>query len=432
MKKLAILLTMALAFAVCGAAMAEAPKTAPELGLMQGFPPPADKRVDKSNWLAPPFNRWAFQHMSIIHNVATVRRGEGAPSYLPQATMDLDGVTYKNKKGESVTFRKMLDLTYTDALLIMHKGRIIYEKYFNGQTPKSRHIMFSATKSLVGTVAAILAHQGVIDPTVKVAQYVSELKGSSFGDATVRQVMDMTTGIQYSETYADPKSEVVAHMVSAGYRPQPKGYTGPTYLYQFLSTLKKKGNHGHAFHYVSANTEVLSWIIERVSGKSPLQLFREEIWSKLGTDRDGYVLTDSVGFASWGGGFNGTARDMARFGQMMLANGMAGGRQLVPSVVVEDIRRGGDRKAFSRSSEGKPGEVMEGWSYRNQWWVTHNQHRAYTAIGIYGQWIYVDPKAEMVIVKQSSFTSARGKVIDDDVALAFHAMGKYLVSLYGK
>lgn len=394
-KKVVILSYILLATA--SGLIAEAPPSAKDHKLMQGFLPLKDKRVDKSNWLAPPFNRWGFQNISQFHNTANIYRGNLPVRELERKTLDLDGLVYKNREGKTLTFREMLDATYTDGIVVLRKGNIVYERYFNDQQPQTRHIMFSATKSLVGTVAAVLVHQGMIDPKAKVSNYVSELEGSAFGDATVREVMDMTTAIQYSEDYTDLQSEVVSHMIATNYRPIPNDYTGPELLYDFLPTLKKKGEHGNAFHYVSANTEVLAWLVKRATGKSVIEIFSDNIWSKLGTERDGYIITDRAGQASWGGGFVGTLRDMARFGQMMLQFGQVGDFQLVPSEVVEDIRNGSSREAFAKSDEGKPGEAMEGWSYRNQWWVSHNEHGAYTALGIYGQWIYVDPKAQMVI-----------------------------------
>lgn len=404
----------------------EKPKSYQQEQLMKGFPPPIEKTVTKTNWLSPPFNRYAFQHISQVHYTQEIYRGLMPVLKLRSQVKDLDDVTYKNKEGKERTFRQMLDDTYTDAIVVLHKGKIVYEKYFNGQTPHQRHIMFSVTKSLVGTVAAVKVYQGIIDENLKVSDYVPELKKSAFGDATVRQVMDMTTGIQYSEKYDDINSEVVKHMVASAYRPIPEGYKGPETLYDFLPQLKKEGKHGEIFHYVSANTEVLAWIVKKATGKSVVEILQNEIWSKMGAERDGYILTDRAGAASWGGGFNGTARDMARFGLMMLNNGQINGIQCVPAEVVEGIRDGGSQKAFAQSEEGQKGEVMEGWSYRNQWWITHNEHKAYSAIGIYGQFIYVDPTAQVVIVKQSSFLSARNETIDYDPIVAFHELAKYL------
>ena len=423
-----VLLVAASAWAA-HAGFADPPKSWRAEGLMQGFPPAAEKRVDKSNWLAPPFNRWAFQNISRVHNTAVVPRGSGPVAVLPRKTLDLDGVSYKDDDGKTRTFRDMLDLTYTDGIVILRDGAIVYEKYFNGMTPQRRHILFSTTKSLCGTMAATLAHRGILDPGKQTSSYIPEFKGSAFGDTSVRQIMNMTTGIQYSEAYHDMKSEVVAHMVAAHYRPFPDQYSGPGSLQAFLPSLKKKGEHGHAFHYVSANTEALGWLIERSAQRSSVELFAETIWSKLGAERDGMIIVDRTGFPSWGGGFACTTRDFARFGLMILNNGIANGHQCVPTAVVEGFRSGGDRAAFKRSSEGKPGSSMEGWSYRDQWWVTHNDHGAFTAIGIYGQWCYVDPAARMVIAKHSSFTSARGRPLDNDTIYAFAAMARHLKAL---
>lgn len=396
---------------------------------MQGFPPAEDQRVSKANWLAPPFNRWAFQNIPMVHNTAVISRGHGPVLELPVATLDLDDVSYKDDDGKTRTFREMLDLTYTDGIVILQDGNVVYEKYFNGMNPDTRHILFSTTKSLCGTMAAVLAHQGVLDPAQTTGELIPELKDGAFGDTSNRQVMDMTTGVQYSEVYADMNSEVVAHMVAANYRPFPDGYNGPDTLQTFLPDLKKEGEHGHAFHYVSANTEALGWIVERSAQRSSVDLFSKMIWSKIGAERDGLIIVDRSGFPSWGGGYACTTRDFARFGLMIMNNGMAFGQQVVPATVIEGFRRGASKEAFARSDEGKQGEPMEGWSYRDQWWVTHNENGAFTAIGIYGQWCYVDPAARMVIAKHSSYTAARGTPLDNDTVYALEAMGKHLKSL---
>ncbi len=419
---------LAAAFALTPIVYAGEPETAFQAGLMQGFPPAADKVVNQSNWLAPPYNRWAFQRLNRVLTTTTVDSGDQPTWHFDHRPLDLDGITFTNLKGETKTFRQILDESYTDSVVILHKGDIVYEKYFNGQQPSTRHIMFSATKSLVGTITAVLVHEGLLDSSKMVKHYIPELDGSAFGDATVREVMDMTTGVEYSETYADMNSEVVAHMVASNYRPIPEGYARESNLYPFLTSLKKKGEHGPAFHYVSANTEVLGWLTNRATGKPVSEVFGERIWSKLGVERSGYVITGRDGTESWGGGFNGTARDMARFGQMLLQGGIAQGRQLVPTEVVEGFRAGASREAFAKSAEGQPGEVMQGWSYRDQYWVNNNTG-AFTALGIYGQWIYVDPAAEMVLVKQSSYTSATGEIIDNDVTLAIQAVAAFLAKL---
>lgn len=410
----------------------EAPKSFLQEGIMQEFPSKGDALVTKSNWLEPPFNRYAFQHISEFHNTLPVYRGSGKISKLGYNTLDLDGITYKNQKKQTRSFRQMLTDTYTDAIVILHNGKIVYEKYFNGQTPEQQHIIFSCTKSLVGTVAAKKAHEGILNPDAMVIDYIPELKNSGYSDATVRQVMDMTTGIIYSEKYADPNSEVVKHMVATNYRFTPDGYTGPETLCDFLAELKKRDEHGEHFEYVSGNTEVLAWLVKRATGKSVVDIFSDEIWQHLGAERDGYILSDRASTASWGGGFNTIARDMARFGLMMLNNGQANGVQCVPAEVVEDIRNSLTQKEFEQYAKEQIGNVLDKWSYRNQWWVSHNEHGAYTAIGIYGQFIYVDPAANMVIAKQSSFLSATDDLIDYDPFVAFHEVAKFLKSLNDK
>ena len=245
--------------------------------------------------------------------------------------------------------------------MVLHKGRIVYERYFGALEPQRQHAAFSVTKSFVGTLAAILAHEGKLDPAAPVANYVPELKDSAYGDATVRQVMDMTIGVKYSENYTDPKAEVFDYARSGGMLPAPPGYQGPRTFYQFLVTLQKEGEHGQAFAYKTANAEVLAWIIKRASGKAFSELVSERIWRNLGAEYDAYVAVDSIGVESGGGGLYTSLRDLARVGEMMRNDGRYNGRQIIPAEVVKDIRSGANKEHFAKG--GYP--TLPGASYRN-------------------------------------------------------------------
>ncbi len=176
--------------------------------VMQGFPPPADKTVRFNDGSSGKFpgTRWAFSHIRELGPTANVWRGEGPVAQLPRAERDLDKIPVTTLDGKQITFGDMPALTYADGLLVLHKGKIIYEKYFGAGDAYRPHIAFSVTKSFVGTLAATLAAQGKLDPEALVVKYVPELKDSAYGDATVRQVMDMTIGVKYSENYTDPKA----------------------------------------------------------------------------------------------------------------------------------------------------------------------------------------------------------------------------------
>jgi CubicO group peptidase (beta-lactamase class C family) len=394
------------------------------LGIMQGAPPPADKvvKIADGSFRTFPNMRWAFSNLRQLTPTKAVPRGPGQPSGLPRAEQDLSGIAATTMDGKPTTFGAMLEETYADGICVLHRGRIVFERYFGALTPEKQHICMSVTKSFVGTLVTMLVDEGAIDAAAPVARYVPELKDSAFGDATVRQVMDMTTGIKYSEVYGDPNSDIAAYRL-AGAAMRDSSYAGPQTYYDYLPTLPKQGEHDVQFTYKTVNTEVLGWILRRVTGLSLSDLLAQRIWSRLGVEQDGYFLVDSAGTEGAGGGLNVTLRDLARFGECMRQGGAFNGQQIVPERVVADIAGGADPAKFAPAGYA----TLPGWSYRAQWWVSHNAHGAYMARGIHGQSIYIDPKAEMVIARFASFPLA-GNVANDPVTLpSFMAVAKALM-----
>ena len=396
-----------------------------KLGWMQGFPPAPEKTMwyaDSSFYMFPK-SRWSFSHWREFVTTKNVFRGFGPAKPLKAALQDLDGLTFKDMMGNSLTWQKSLDLNYTDGILVLHKGKVIYEKYFGALSPEKQHIAFSVTKSFVGTLAAVLMAQGKLDPQAAVIQYIPELKNTAYGDATVRQVMDMTIGVKYSENYADPKAEIWDYSRAGSHLTGCPGYKGPKTYYEFLADLKKEGAHDEVFAYKTVNAEVLAWIVKRISGKSLSDLLSETVWSKIGAEQDAYFQVDTVGTEQGGGGLNTTLRDLARFGEMMRLNGQFNGQQIIPVAAIEDIRQGGNKEKFAKAKY----PTLPGWTYRDMWWISHNEHGAYMARGIHGQNIYIDPKAEMVIVRYASNPMA-GNAWNDPVTLpAYMAIAKYLM-----
>jgi CubicO group peptidase (beta-lactamase class C family) len=399
------------------------------MGWMKGFPPPPDKLITFDNPAGGVFprTRWSFSHVRETVPTANVWRGGGAASPLPSAParFDVEAVTFKPLGGEqTLNFAQMISGTYTDGILVMHRGKVVYEKYFGALTPERPHIAMSVTKSFVGTLAAILADEGKLDPAAPVTKYIPELKDTAYGDATVRQVMDMTVGVHYSENYADPKAEIWDYARAGGMLTQGANYTGPKSFYEFLVTLKKEGEHGDAFAYKTVNAEVLAWIVRRASNQSLADLLSEKIWRRIGAEQDAYFMVDRIGTESGGGGLNTVLRDLARFGETMRNGGRASnGQQAIPKAVVDDIQHGGDPAKFVKA--GYP--LLKGWSYRDMWWVSHNPHGAYMARGIHGQSIYVDPKAEMVIVRYAAHPVAANGANDPLTLPAFQAMAEALM-----
>ena len=359
--------------------------------LMQGIPPAPEARVTKANWFTGPYNRWGLQHVRQITPTVEISRGDGPVHRLPRNRKPIDRIPVSNVDGAEVSIADWLKDSYTDAFLVLHKGNILSEIYMNNMTENSYHNFFSMSKSFTGNLTGILAERGLLDTEARVDSYVPELKGGAYGDATVRQLIDMRIGIKYTEDYDDPNSDVYVYSRGANSVPNPEGLT----LYDVLPTFRKKGVHGQEFHYVTANTDALGWVVQRAANRRLGELLSTEIWAKLGAERDAYAICDLNGIAWMGGGLNTTLRDAARFGLMMLQEGSIGANRVVPAGFIKDIQQ----NAFATG--------FPGLSYRSHWWVYPGLN-AFAAQGVAGQRIMVFPERELVIVKLSSWPTLSG------------------------
>jgi hypothetical protein len=398
-----------------------------KLGWMMGFPPLPEKLImqPESDYFSFPKLRWTVCHIRELLPTKQVSRGIGSPIKLSYAIDDgIDTVLFKPLGGdEPMTWKESLTANYTDGILIIHKGRIVYERYFGCLEEMGKHAAMSMTKSVTGLLAEILVAEGRLDDTAKVSKIIPELANSAFGSATVRQVMDMTTALDYSEDYSDPKADIWIYSKAASPLPKPKNYRGPNGYFEYLQTVKQNGVHGEAFGYKTINTDALGWIISRVTGKDTAHLLSERIWSRMGAEQDAYMTVDSKGTPFAGGGLSAGLRDLGRIGLLMLNGGEINGQRLFPQEVVEHIRAGGDKKAFAKAGY----RTLEGGSYRSMWWIFHNKHDAFAARGVHGQTIYMDPTAEMLIVRFSSFPTAKNAKIDPTSLPAYQAVAEYLM-----
>jgi CubicO group peptidase (beta-lactamase class C family) len=395
---------------------------------MVGTPPPADRmiRFTDESFTRFPRTRWSFSHMRQLMPTSVVAREDRAACELPrQERDDLDAVAFQPLGTQAtMSWKDSLAANFTDGILVLHRGRIVYERYFGALTPHRPHIAFSVTKSFVATVAAMLIHEGALDEQATIAHYLPELARGGYADATLRQVLDMTTGIDYIEDYTDQHSSVWSLSRAGGFRPRPSGYTGPDTFCEYIETMQKAGPHGERFAYKTVNTDTLAWVMRRVTGRSISDLLRERFWLRLGVEQDAYFCVDSTGVEFAGGGLNLTLRDMARFGEMMRLDGRFNGQQIVPPPVIADIRRGGSHDQFVLAGY----TLLPGWSYRTMWWVSHNAHGAYTARGIHGQAIYIDPAAEMVVARFASHPLGANVHLDPTSLPAYHAIARHLMS----
>jgi CubicO group peptidase (beta-lactamase class C family) len=338
---------------------------------------------------------------------------------------DLDAVRFVPLgQQQSMTWEQSLRANYSDGVLVMHRGRVVQERYFGALTRRQLHIAMSVTKSFVGTLGTMLLQEGLLDETALIAHYIPELRDTGFGNASLRQVMDMTTALRHSEDYTDPHADVFAHASAGGILPRPAGYRGPQSFCEYLLTVQQQGEHGAAFAYRTINTDVLAWVIRRVSGESLAAQLQNRLWTPLGAEQDAIITVDSTGTEFAGGGLNTCLRDLARMGEMMRQRGSFNGRQIVPEAVVAEIERGGDPLRFASAGMS----TLPGWSYANMWWISHNEHGAYMARGVHGQAIYIDPVAEMVIVRYASHPLAGNVLIDPHSLPAYHALAGHLLA----
>ncbi|MFN0182660.1 MAG: serine hydrolase domain-containing protein [Aquabacterium sp.] len=396
-------------------------------GWMQGSPPPADKVVRFANGDSRRFPqlRWTFSHIRQLHTTLDIPCGDGPVSSLPVALReDLDDIPLTPMgAGRPITLAQSFKANYTDGIVVLHRGRIVLERYFGALDAQRPHIAFSVTKSFIGTLGALLVAEGVLDESRRVRHWVPELAGSGFGDATLGQVMDMTTGLDFSEVYTDPSAGIAAYARAGGFSPRPEGYQGVDGLYAFLQTVGPAGAHGEGFTYRSVNTDVLAWVVQRATGQSIPALLSQRLWAPLGAERDAHITCDSHGMPFAAGGLNTTLRDLARMGEMMRCDGTFNGRQLVPAAAVAAIRAGGSPAHFARAGYA----LLPGWSYRHQWWVSHNADGMFMARGIHGQAIVVNPAAEMVVARYASHPMAANANLDPTSLPAWAALAQHLM-----
>ncbi len=380
-----------------------------------------------ANWQDPPFNRWGFLHVDEIVPTVSIGR-DGAPTepFVAAHRKVLD-LPVTRTSGRVCTVADVLADTETDAFLVLNRGLLVHEDYPT-TTADSRHLLMSVTKSFVGAVTGILAENGVLDLDGSIATYVPEVIGNGYDGATVRHLLDMRSGIAFSEAYLNPDSEIRTLEYLAGWRPSdaqaPRGST-----YDYLARLPADRPHGGGFKYRSCETDMLGWVCERASGTDMATLLSELIWRKLGMEQDAYITVDLAGAAIHDGGLCATARDVARFGQLLLDNGRArSGAQVLPAWWTQDILVGAaDAKdAFAHTSSFETG--MPGGHYRHQLWVPFAGGRVLVALGIHGQMVYIDQATGTVGVKLSTWPLPQSSARFHDTLAAFGVISAHLAT----
>jgi CubicO group peptidase (beta-lactamase class C family) len=330
------------------------------------------------------------------------------------------------------TVGDVLGDTYTDAYLVLQDGQLVTEWYGPLGAPDRTHALMSVSKSVVGCVAAVLIDRGLLDPDAEITSYVPELAASGYAGALVRHVYDMRSGVRFLEEYANPDSDIRRLDEWVEWQPgRGQEAVEPRGLYRFLATLEAEAPHGERFLYRSAESDVLGWVCERAAGLPMAELISELIWAPMGAEHDALLLHDGLGAAVHDGGLCATARDVARFGQMLLDGGLvpdgAGGiRRVVPP---QWLRRAWAVDADARGVfAASPAEwAFPGGWYRHQFWFRPGAYGdVLLGLGIYGQMLHVSRRTGTVCVKFSTWPDAQNPAYLEDTLRAFDAVGGFL------
>ena len=389
---------MAVQFRLCalafGLAMSAAPASAQQElppQLVSGAPSEVPVAIQTLRWhmLDNNVSSLAFRSMDTLFTTRTVARA-GSVAVLPRADHALD-FNY-DFEGKSYSAQQFLERTYTNALLVMKDGKIVSEIYRNNSNDRTRFMGWSMTKSVTSVLVGRALEEGRIksldDPITK---YLPELKGSGYDGASVRQILQMRSGVDYEERYdfANPGTAATNHINAL--------VKNVARFADAARTIKRLHEPGKVFQYKTLDTAVLGWLIERVTGTSVAAYTAQTLWEPLGTESDAFYIMDGapgVGREFSGAGFNATLRDWARFGLMMMNKGSANGHQIVSPDWVETSTA----PAATEDASG---------GYGFQWWTMPNAP-AYSAIGLQGQYVFVDPLTRTVVVKLSYFPPGPG------------------------
>ena len=354
--------------------------------VMQGFPPSEPNRVSLANWRKAPYCHWAFHHVREIIPSADILNDPTDVWELKPNTMDTSSLGLDNA----------MVSTDCDAIVVLHKDKLVHESYRNGMTSRDPHILMSVSKSMLGLVAGTLIERGELAESDLITKHLPEIENTAYAGATVRDLLDMRAGILFDEDYLATEGPIVDYRFAANWNPVPKDCVAAD-LRSFMSLLTETdGPHGGRFHYVSPNTDLLAWVFERASGMRYAELVSERLWKPLGAEAPGYITVDRIGGARAAGGKCLLARDLARVGMMMANGGQRDGKQVVPARWLEDIIQNGDSQAW------KDGDFYNEMGqrdihYRSKWYVNREAEPLIFGVGIHGQFLFVDPAKKLSI-----------------------------------
>ncbi len=379
--------------------------------------------ITLANWRTNPFSRYSFQHVAEFVPTAEIAPATGneAPSPGPAA---LQALSLEDIDGGSIGALAHMERSHTDHLVVMRDGVVIAEWLAENADPVRPHVIFSISKSVTGLLAGIAAGEGLLDPDAAVAQYVPSMQGSAYGDARVRDLLDMTVDLDFDEEYLDDGGAFDRYRRAMLWNPE-RGDSQPETMETFLATLGRRGHgHGTQFYYASPNTDLLGLVVERATGVRYHLYLANRLWRAMGAQGAASVTVDRVGTARAAGGICITTRDLARLGQLVMNDGRtADGTRVIPRDWIDDMRTNGDRQAWV---DGNFADMFENGRYRSCWYDVGDGRGTLAAVGIHGQWLWADPQSRVVIAK----TSSRPDASDDDATALELAMLSQIAKAY--
>ncbi|MCR2825007.1 serine hydrolase domain-containing protein [Microbacterium sp. zg.Y909] len=378
--------------------MATAPKTLGDLRLFTG---------------APQLENFAhFKDLIPVQRMEPSRRPRPWPA---GAAVELPGSFPFG--GEHRPVAEMLERTGSAALLILRDGEIRYEHYWHTGGPEVQWISMSVAKSFVSALVGMLVDDGTIpDIGAPISDHIAVEPGSAYDGVSIRDVLLMSSGARWNEDYSNPESDVAKFMPAM--RPEGEG------LDAFVSHMTREFEPGTLCRYNSGDTLALGMLLRAVSGRSIGDLMQEKLMDPLGAEQPGYWAIDAFGVEMAAGGLNLTARDFARLGELYRLGGEWDGARVVSEEWVRDSTRV-TAPQCSPERMAEPGEDPH-MGYGYQWWLPTNDHGAFSAIGVYNQFIFVDPTTKTTIVKLSAnpaygtTTDPAVNATDENIALLLH------------
>lgn len=365
----------------------------------------------RDQWLNPAVNSFTFRDTNKVFESRDVPRS--GPVW-PLVNGSALAMPAHQSGSTTMTYDAWADRTFTNALLVMKDGKVLFEDYRNKSDAATRFISFSMAKTFTALLVGIaLGEKKIRSLDDKAGDYVPELKAGGYGDATIRQILQMRSGVDYEERYdfgVNPSLAATIH-TKAIVRNQMR-FADPA------MTIGKKTAPGSTFNYATLDTAVLGWILERATGEKLEAYTASHLWGPLGAESNAFWMADGppgTGRALNGMGYNAVLRDFARLGQLMLDGGKANGKQVVPAGWVTEMTTMIPFPAeYARKAEFK--------GYGFQTWQVDDEPGAYSAVGLAGQFIYVHPKTRTVIVKLSYNPPVEPEWLTGEVVNYFHAI----------